>query len=511
MSISDSDTEVDMPASRSMLELTCDEAAAFLLKQESYCRIDLPPYFRFDTLLASVSKAYDSGALTSNWTEKSRKHDGVNHPILNNKDGRYAWRPLQLIHPALYVSLVRHMTRSDNWKDICNRFVRFAGADKIMCLSIPVQSSTEESDTAAQVSYWWREIEQKSIELALEYEYTIHADISDCYGSIYTHTVAWSLHEKGPAKANRRRYELLGNGIDGYLGDMNQGQTNGIPQGSVLMDIIAEMVLGYADLELAKKLDGHIGTDYRILRYRDDYRIFVNNPQEGERILKCLTEVLIDLGMKLNANKTATSDQVVSESIKADKRAWISSRHSDPNLQKHLLIIHGHTSKYPNSGSLSVALADYHKRLMRRRTIQNPLSLISITVDIAYRNPRTYPVCSAILSKLLCFLESEEEKRDVISKIATKFSHIPNTGHMEIWLQRISLPFASDMSFGEPLCHLVQGKTVQVWNNEWISSQELKEAMDPALVFDDEIASRLDPVIPVKEVELFMARNKDYQ
>jgi hypothetical protein len=28
---------------------------------------------------------------------------------------------------------------------------------------------------------------------------------------------------------------------------MNNGQTNGIPQGSVLMDFIAEMVLGYID------------------------------------------------------------------------------------------------------------------------------------------------------------------------------------------------------------------------------------------------------------------------
>ncbi|NLE46698.1 MAG: RNA-directed DNA polymerase [Chloroflexi bacterium] len=511
MSTSDTDTKVDVPASRSILELTSSEATAFLLEQESYCRIDLPPYFHFDSLLASVDSVLGNENLHSLQHHKSRDYENVNHPILNNKDGRYAWRPLQLIHPALYVSLARTLTESGNWEALCDRFAEFSGVEKIMCLGLPVKSSSEEKDRAAQVSSWWHEIEQRSIKLALDYEYTIHADITDCYGAIYTHTVAWAIHGKERAKEKRTDKNLIGNKIDRLLQDMHHGQTNGIPQGSALMDFIAEMVLGYADLELAKKLDGHIGEDHLVLRYRDDYRIFVNNPQEGEKILKCLTEVMIDLGLKLNASKTVESNQVVSQSIKPDKLAWMSTRHSDKNLQKHLLIIHSHAAKFPNTGSVAVALADYHKRLMRRSTIQDPLSLISIAVDIAYRNPRTYPVCSAILSRLLCFLESEAEKKDVIAKILRRFSQIPNTGHMEIWLQRITLPFAPDMKFGEPLCNLVQGENVQIWNNEWISSQYLRDALDPGLVFDAEIAAEIDPVIPTEEVELFMARNRDYQ
>lgn len=35
---------------------------------------------------------------------------------------------------------------------------------------------------------------------------------------------------------------------------MQYGQTNGIPQGSVLFDFIAEIVLGYADLLLYEDL-----------------------------------------------------------------------------------------------------------------------------------------------------------------------------------------------------------------------------------------------------------------
>lgn len=67
---------------------------------------------------------------------------------------------------------------------------------------------------------------------------------------------------------------------------MCHGQTNGIPQGSVLMDFLAGMVLGHADHELTEKINKNSITDYHILRYRDDYRIFVNNPGAGQDIAK---------------------------------------------------------------------------------------------------------------------------------------------------------------------------------------------------------------------------------
>ena len=74
---------------------------------------------------------------------------------------------------------------------------------------------------------------------------------------------------------------------------MSYGQTNGIPQGSTLMDFIAEILLGYADCLLYNKLKEKKISDYRILRYRDDYRIFVHSSQEGELVVKVLTETLL--------------------------------------------------------------------------------------------------------------------------------------------------------------------------------------------------------------------------
>ena len=85
---------------------------------------------------------------------------------------------------------------------------------------------------------------------------------------------------------------------------MQYGQTNGIPQGSVLSDFIAEIVLAYADKEVSERLNTENITDYYIIRYRDDYRIFSNSKEDIERIAFFLQEVLSGLNFQLNAKKT---------------------------------------------------------------------------------------------------------------------------------------------------------------------------------------------------------------
>ena len=487
---------------RSILEMTYAQARAFLLKPESYCNVDLPVYFQFGKLLSAVSKELLGKPLAS-IAGNPRDQEGVNYAMLSNKDGRHAWRPIQLIHPALYISLVKEMTSKDHWSVIRERFKEFQRPPNFKCLSIPLQSLSKRRDKAAQLLNWWLGIEQGSIELALEYGHIFHADVTDCYAAIYTHSIAWAIHGKATAKKERKDKTLIGNIIDTHIQDMRHGQTNGIPQGSILMDFISELVLGYADLELSKQLAAAKVTEYRILRYRDDYRIFVNNPQVGEAILKALTEVLIDLGLKLNTSKTGGSALVVSASLKPDKRLWLRSRQGDRNLQKHLLVIHAHGIDFPNAGSLTVALTHFHERLSKAKHVQNACVLISIVVDIAYGSPRTFPVCAAIISKLLSTLRSNGERVDVIKKIHAKLSQLPNTGHMEVWLQRISHSFDSGVEYKESLCKLVEGERVDIWNNSWITSKKLIAAIDPAAIVDSRKLHNLKPVIKPKEIEIF--------
>ena len=316
----DEDQKGDEPRSKRITEMTCDEVREFLIKPASYCSIHLPEYFQFGPMLSEVIDAIAGEELE---TDKARQHEQVNHRIATNKDGRYAWRPLDLLHPALYVSLVNEITHPDHWSTIAAKFAEFAYTPHIQCLSLPVQSLTDDTNKAAQIQQWHRAVEQKSIELSLDFDYLFQTDIVDCYAAIYSHSIAWALHGKDEAKARRSDMNLVGNVIDRKIQHMRHGQTNGIPQGSTAMDFIAEMVLGYADAELVQRCADDKIPEYQILRYRDDYRIFVNSPPHGDMILKRLTEVLAELGLQLNPAKTGFSSEVVRHSIKADKLAWI--------------------------------------------------------------------------------------------------------------------------------------------------------------------------------------------
>ncbi len=610
---------------KNILELTHTEAKDFFLKEESYFNFDLPKYFKFNELLNKLSSKLENKELKTFYKEYQRQNangtyetkkkqpsnfEGVNYKFLNNKDGKFAWRPFQLINPALYVSLVHKITNEDNWELIVERFEEFRQNPNINCVSLPVKSEDDLSDKATSVSNWWHSIEQKSIELALEYEYILHSDITDCYGSIYTHSVVWALHTKEVAK-QKRNSKIIGNIIDWHLQDMSFGQTNGIPQGSVLMDFIAEMVLGYADLKLSEKLNDLSINDYKIIRYRDDYRIFTNNPQKAELILKLITEILIDLNMRLNSQKTLSSNNVVKSSIKPDKLYWNSAKQGAKFLPNHLLLIHELAEKFPNSGSLNKALlrffykvykyneivenigsfiellmeiayknpkthsivskilseflafaktsterdevlrkkqqllsnniirssiksdetkakrlkkrlllihelaenfpnsrslnkslTKFHKEIELKKIKENTNVLISLLVDIAYKNPRTYPIISAILSEFLAFSATNTERDEILRKIQNKFELIPNTGHLQIWLQRITITFDKNKNYSEKLCQKVYNSSIKLWNVEWLNS-DLQNLINNEIIVDETIIEELKPIIEPIEVELF--------
>jgi RNA-directed DNA polymerase len=492
--------------SRSIIDMNHNDAKAYFLQGKNYCNLELPLYFTFEEILLGVDKALFGKKLSDLKQGNPRLEDNINYKLLNNKDGRYAWRTIQLIHPVLYVSLLQNMTTEENWKIICDRFKKFAKNPKIECISLPRQSLSKNSDKAEQITNWWAEVEQKSIELALDYECLFQTDITDCYGAIYTHSIAWALHDKNfmKQKQNRSKENLLGNILDRHLQDMSHGQTNGIPQGSVLMDFIAEIVLGYADSLLSEEIQKTKITDYKIIRYRDDYRIFTNNPRDGENIMKYITEILLGLGLKLSAEKTKATNDVIQSSIKNDKLYWMKQKQRVPDLQKHFLIIHGLAHEYPNSGSLTRALTDYHARLIKVKKLQgNVISLISIATDIATKSPRTYPLAVATISCLLVFLNTDEQKIEIIDKIIDKFKNIPNTGYLLVWLQRMTLSFKPDHSFEESLCALVLGKKeVEIWNNDWLK-KPLQKIISAEKIIDKKLIDGLPKIIQGKEVSLF--------
>ena len=523
--------------SMSILDLTHDEAREYFLKQESYCNFDLPEYFQFEVILQSVNKEIGNKPLSDFYCkgakQKLRISNDINYKILNNKDGKYAWRPLQLIHPALYVSLVQRITTKENWEHIQKQFKKFSKNEAVECISIPRQSLTRKSDTAEQILNWWEKIEQRSIKAALNYPCLMHTDIVDCYGAIYTHSIAWAMHGKNKSRSDSdNKCKLVGNEIDRHLQDMSARQTNGIPQGSTLMDFIAEMVLGYADRKLSIRLKkANIG-DYKILRYRDDYRIFSKSQIDGSSIMKCLTETMIELGFKLSADKTNDSLNIIEGSIKPDKFYWMRQKQEDENLQKHILLIYDLSLRFPNCGSLFKSMKFFHKKIYEiynayrlyklydphripelykyGKVDENIAPLISIVTDIAHKNPRTYPYSAAIISVLLNFEEDSKKRRNLLGDVIDRFQDLPNTGHLNIWMQRVALGIGCYEDFDENLCKLANNhkENVKIWNNFWLD-KGLRDKIDISSIIDLEAKHNLNSVITPKEADTFQGEYHD--
>lgn len=492
---------------KTILDLSNNEAKEFFLKEENYFSVELPEYFSFQNLLNILDKNLLNKDLKKDFGVfiKVRDLDDVNYKILNNKDGKLSWRPFQLIHPAIYVNLVHKITEENNWEAIVNRFILFSKNLNIECHSIPVIGNTEKSAKENQIYEWWQNVEQRSILMALEYNHALHLDITDCYGALYTHSIVWALHEKEEAKKpeNRNKPDFIGNLIDWRIQDMSNGQTNGIPQGSVLMDFIAEIVLGYGDLLLTERLNEKGINDYKIIRYRDDYRIFTKSEQLSSVIAKELSEVLSSLNLKVNNGKTVSNNDLVLGAIKPDKIHWIYNKRKTENIQKWLLQIYILGEKFPNSGTLykeTKVFLDWLKKREEvvlqndseeKKIIYHPDVLISILINLAYNNPRLYPLVTGSVSYLITKVKDVDFQKDIIFKIHNKFKQLPNTNYLDVWLQRLSLKIDVDIIYSGKLCKKVIDNTIPIWNSDWLN-HKIKNLIETVSIIDVDKIEKLE-------------------
>jgi hypothetical protein len=132
--------------------------------------------------------------------------------------------------------------------------------------------------------------------------YILKTDISKFYPSIYTHSIPWAIHGKVFAKANRGN-QHLGNLLDTWIRQGQDGQTIGIPIGPDTSLVIAETILCALDEDITNRMQFING-----LRYVDDFEFGVKSYSEAEAILALLQELLKDYQLELNFAKTAIID-----------------------------------------------------------------------------------------------------------------------------------------------------------------------------------------------------------
>lgn len=126
--------------------------------------------------------------------------------------------------------------------------------------------------------------------------YIVKADISNCFPSIYTHSLAWALVGKEHSKLNRSDAEWF-NQIDLYTRNLKDGETHGILIGSHSSNLISEIILTAIDKVMYEK-------KYRYIRNIDDYTCYVETKEQAEQFLIDLSMELKNYSLMLNHKKT---------------------------------------------------------------------------------------------------------------------------------------------------------------------------------------------------------------
>jgi hypothetical protein len=482
------------------------DARRYFLSSSSYSDLALPHYFNFDRVIAEVSHILGTGTLDQHCLSGKNvgEMSAVNHTLCHNRDGAYAMRPYQFTNPALYVSLVHEITRPEAWKRIVRRFRSFDCDPRISVAGIPVQQTDGLPDCCGMVRSWYEGMEQRSISYSLSYRHVLTTDIADCHGSTRPWTIIPALYENVPSRTKLADPLLLGNVIANHLRMIAGPTGKGIPSGTMLMNFISELVLGYVDRQVAvriRKAEGDSLWDFRIIRFRDDYRIFVNDPAVGERLLVLLSEILATVGMKLSSDKTRILDDVISGSIKADKLYWL-DRPISQNLKIALLQIREVGIVHPNSGSLITALSKCLQTIQATRYSGSSLPLIAIVADIMRKSPRTYPLGCALISHMLGSDASREQVANTLWAVRSKCNQIPNTGLLDVWLQRVGSPRNVQLRAGESLCRIFNGEDVALWNATWLRSSLRQAIENPEIVNTNRLIA-LSPTIHPWEVCMF--------
>lgn len=212
-------------------------------------------------------------------------------------------RIFSIQHPFNYHDIIFYL--KENWDDVINHL--FHKENKIYSYSFPISLTKKKEPSlsnlrSGRMIYEWLAMAERDLILdAKHYQFIARTDISNFYSSIYTHSIAWAFHGRENALQDRE-YNLFGNKIDRLVQYANDGRTNGIPIGSVLSDLIAEIILSSIDRETSEELKD---INFLAVRFKDDYRFLCESESKAKQILKVLSKNLSFYNLSIHENKTS--------------------------------------------------------------------------------------------------------------------------------------------------------------------------------------------------------------
>lgn len=143
---------------------------------------------------------------------------------------------------------------------------------------------------------------EKHIDISIGCRYKLELDISNFYGSIYTHSITWSIVGKSltkkilVGKENKCEKYNKANNLDTLIRNMNDGESYGIITGPFVSNIVAEIIMASIDQKI-------IQNKVNYTRYVDDMTFYYSSKDDKDAIINIVKTLLDDYKLSLNEQK----------------------------------------------------------------------------------------------------------------------------------------------------------------------------------------------------------------
>jgi hypothetical protein len=217
-------------------------------------------------------------------------------------------RPLAIPDPFAYANLCKYI--STIWGNITDHFRNKTNTETHKVSRIHIRKFHNKNGLF-EMNYknFYMDGDPRQ-DIIINSKYVAHADIANCFPSIYSHSISWALVTKSFAKANRNA-GLWFNLLDIYTRNVKFGETNGLLIGPHVSNLISEIILTAVDHELVNK-------GFKYIRNIDDYTCYAKNHEEAEEFINTLAHELKKYELTLNSKKSK-----ILSLPKADVKNWV--------------------------------------------------------------------------------------------------------------------------------------------------------------------------------------------
>lgn len=144
---------------------------------------------------------------------------------------------------------------------------------------------------------------KNTLEISFGAGFRAHADVANCFGSIYTHSLEWAIQGYENAKERLRGRNVdkhWSSSLDCVLRNAKRNETSGLPVGPGSSSIAVEIILAAVDKELAGK--------FCFVRYIDDYTAYCETHIQAQEFIRALSVALSRYRLTLNLSKTKITE-----------------------------------------------------------------------------------------------------------------------------------------------------------------------------------------------------------